>query len=612
MPHNNRNRSWQNAILVLTSTIVAAVVVACLYWAQTIFIPLAMAVYLTFLLSPLVSALQRRGLRRVPAALLTLLLAVLVLGAGVYLVTTQVTSLATRLPRYSATIQTKVNVISDRLDSLTRAVNGALGIHPDEEPEAGPRAAERPMPVVVKPDTPPWLSRLPALLVPAAQGLGGAALALVLTGFMLIKREDMRNRLIRLAGRGRITLATRILDEAGHRISRFLVVQAMISAIAGVSIGLGLLLLGVEYALLWGFLIFLLRYIPYVGIWFAALPPVLLSFAMYPGWTTPLLVVGLIFVVEMICGNVLEPWLFGRSMGVSEVSLLVAAAFWAFLWGPIGMVLSSPLTVCLVVLGKYYPRLKFIDVLLGDEPALAADVSFYQRLLARDQDEASDIAVARLQEPHPLRVFDELLIPTLVYAKRDRDRDDLHEDDEDFILSATVEIGEDVAERLFVPPAETDPTEPTPPRMRLLACPAHDGEDEAALTVLTASLDAQSWSSEVVPSDKVASLLVSAGDDRKPDVICLAALPPVGLAHARYLCKRLHARFPQAKILVARWGVEAGRLESSAHFTHAGAAAVHTTFNETREALLAEQQARASELEAPAGAPRRERQTTAV
>jgi predicted PurR-regulated permease PerM len=571
-----------------------------------------MAIYLTFLLSPLVSVLQRLGVRRVPAALATLVLAVLVLGGGVYLVTSQVSSLATRLPRYSETIRTKVKVVSDRLDRLNDYVNGALGIHPEEEPEAGSGAEERPATVVVKADTPAWLSHLPSILVPMAQGLGGAALALVLTGFMLIKREDMRNRLIRLVGRGRITLATRVLDEAGQRISRFLVVQAMISAIAGVSIGLGLLLLGVEYALLWGFLVFLFRYIPYVGIWFAALPPVLLSFAMFPGWTYPLLVVGLIFVLEMICGNVLEPWLFGRSMGVSEVSLLVAAAFWAFLWGPIGMVLSSPLTVCLVVLGKYYPRLKFIDVLMGDEPALSAEVSFYQRLLARDQDEAADIAVARLQEPDPNRVFDELLAPALVYAKRDKERDDLHEDDEEFILSAIAEIGEDLAERLFVPYEASEPAEPPPPRMRLLACPGHDAVDETAVTLLASTLDPKCWDVEVIPSSKVASLLVSSGSERKPDLICLATLPPAGLAHTRYLCKRLRARFPEVKILVARWGIEASNDHSPEHFRHADTCPVLATLVETRERLQQEQDARTNDLSKPAESPRRERQTTSV
>jgi predicted PurR-regulated permease PerM len=607
----NRNRNWQDALLVLTSTVVAVVVVTCLYWAQTIFIPVAMAIYLTFLLSPLVSGLQRLGVRRVPATLATLLLAVLVLGGGVYLVTSQVTSLAVRLPRYSKTIQTKVKAVTDRFERINTYVNGALGIHPEEEPEPGGESAERPPTVVVRQDTAPWLSHLAALLGPAAQGLGGAAFALVLTGFMLIKREDMRNRLIRLAGQGRITLATRLLDEAAQRISRFLVVQAMISAIAGVSIGLGLLLLGVEYALLWGFLVFVLRYIPYVGIWFAALPPVLLSFAMFPGWTYPLLVVGLIFVVEMICGNVLEPWLFGRSMGVSEVSLLVAAAFWAFLWGPIGMVLSSPMTVCLVVLGKYYPRLKFIDVLMGDEPALSAEVSFYQRLLARDQDEAADIALARLQEPDPGRVFDELLIPALVYAKRDRERDDLHEEDEELILSAVLEIGEDVAERLVVSCATREPAQLPPPRMRLLACPAHDAEDETALTLLASTFDPTCWDVEVIPAGKVASLLVSSGSDRKPDHICLAALPPVGLAHTRYLCKRLRARFPDTEIIVARWGVESANEDGAAHHHQAGTVVQHS-FAQTRDHLLHTQDTRAGSPAKPSESPRRERQPTSV
>ena len=256
-------------------------------------------------------------------------------------------------------------------------------------------ASQKPTAVVLEPESPTWLARLPALLSSLLETLGGLALALVLVVFMLLKREDLRNRLIRLVSHGQITVMTKALDDAGQRISRFLLMQLIVNATVGLSVGLGLLAIGVQYAFLWGFVAAVFRYIPYIGVWIAALSPIILSLAMFEGWVQPLLVIGLFLTIELLASNVAEPRLYGRSIGVSEVALLVAAAFWAFLWGPIGLILSSPLTVCLVVLGKYVPQLKFLDVLLGDEPPLDAHVTFYQRLLARDQDEATQLVLAQ-------------------------------------------------------------------------------------------------------------------------------------------------------------------------------------------------------------------------
>jgi hypothetical protein len=450
--------------------------------------------------------------------------------------------------------------------------------------------------VIVRTDSTEWATRLLGMLVPVAHGLAGGGLALVLTGFMLLKREELRNRLIRLTCGGRFTVTTKAIDEASQRVSRYLVMQALSSAIAGGSIALGLWFIGMDYAFLWGFLIFLLRYIPYVGIWFAAVPPVLLSFAMFPGWAQPLGIVGLILVVEIFCANILEPYLFGRSMGVSEIALLVAAAFWAFVWGPIGMVLSSPITVCLVVLGKYNPSLKFLDVLLGDEPALERSPRFYQRLLARDEDEAEQIALDYLQEAPAETVFDAVLVPALVYARMDKERDDLSETDETFILRATCEIGEDLAERLAV--GSTPPTGDGQQQARkhLLACPAHDEEDEAVLRLLAATLNPERWEVEVLSTGELVSLLVS-HVEKEPDCICIAALPPGGLARTRYLCKHLRMQFPGVKILVLRCGVDPEAKENYEPLFRAGADVVASTLGEARARLYEEHRASEGEPE---------------
>ncbi len=576
----------QTALTVLASTVVAVVIIACLYWAQSIFIPLALAIYLSFLLGPLVNLMERKGMHRVPAVFGVMLLTVVLLGGMVWLVTSQVTGLIERLPRYSNNIQAKVKVVTDRVETLKEHIDNLLSPVGTAKQENGEAGEERTA-VVVKSQSADWATRFLGMLEPVAHGLATGGLALVLTGFILLKREEMRNRLIRLFSGRRFTLTTKLLDDASQRVSRFLVMQALINAVAGVSIGLGLLAIGVEYALLWGFLIFLMRYIPYIGIWFAAVPPVLLSFAMFPGWTQPLLVVGLILVIDMTCGNVLEPWLFGRSMGVSEVALLVSAAFWAFLWGPIGMVLSSPMTVCLVVMGKYYPRLKFLDVILGDEPALEQSDRFYQRLLARDEDEAEAIALAHLTDAPAETVFDAVLVPTLIYAREDRENDDLGEDEEEFVLRATCEIGEDLAERL-VPgssgeAADTGDGE-KPHRKRLLACPAHDAEDEALLRLLAATVHPDHWDVELVSKSELVSLLVSPGE-REPDAICIASLPPGRLSRTRYLCKRLRMRFPDAKILVLRCGIKPEEKEHLEPLLRAGADDIAVTLGEARARL---------------------------
>ncbi len=446
--------------------------------------------------------------------------------------------------------------------------------------------------MVLQPESPTWLARLPALLSSLLETLGGLALALVLVVFMLLKREDLRNRLIRLVSHGQITVMTKALDDAGQRISRFLLMQLIVNATVGLSVGLGLLAIGVQYAFLWGFLAAVFRYIPYIGVWIAALPPIILSLAMFEGWVQPLLVIGLFLTIELLASNVAEPRLYGRSIGVSEVALLVAAAFWAFLWGPIGLVLSSPLTVCLVVLGKYVPQLKFLDVLLGDEPPLDAHVTFYQRLLARDQDEATQLVLAQAKASSPEQVYDDFLVPALNYAKRDRERDDLTESDEQFVLQATREILEDLGERREAATqaeeaihAEDRGNASAPIRLRVLACPARDQADRLALEMLRQLLDPAKWVVEVAAVETLTADLVAQVAEQAPALVCIGALPPGGLAHARYLCKKLRARFPEVKIIVGRWGLTGGVEANREQLQDAGADLTATTMLETRSQL---------------------------
>ena len=527
MARTSATPSWQLALVILTGTVVSVVMVTCLYWARTVFIPVALAVFLTFLLAPLVTALQQHGMRRLLAVILVVHLAGALLGGGIWLITTQVSSLAGEVPKYTENIKDKVkslrhlgqgsvtNGLEKMIQDITREWNQPTG-SPEEEPEGedaqkpAATAAEKPTAVVLEPESPTWLARIPALLSSLLETLGGLALALVLVIFMLLKREDLRNRLIRVVSRGQITVMTKALDDAGRRISRFLLMQLIVNATVGLSVGFGLLAIGVEYAFLWGFLAAVLRYIPYVGVWIAALPPLILSLAMFQGWVQPLLVFGLFLTIELLASNVVEPRLYGRSIGVSEVALLVAAALWTFLWGPIGLVLSSPLTVCLVVLGKYVPQLKFLDVLLGDEPPLDAHITFYQRLLARDQDEATELILAQVKASSLDQIYDDFLVPALNFVKRDRDRGDLTQSEEQSVLQAMREILEDLGERqnIVTQSEETIYTEErshaVPPiPLHVLACPARDQADRLALEMLRQVLDPATWVVEIASCGNV-------------------------------------------------------------------------------------------------------------
>ena len=283
-----------------------------------------------------------------------------------------------------------------------------------------------------------------AILAPLLEPLSAAAFVVVLVIFMLLKYEDIRNRLIGLVGSGQLTVTTRALDDAGQRISRYLLMQCIINGSYGLAVGLGLFFLGVPYAVLWGFLAAVLRYIPYVGPLIAAVFPVTISLVAFPGWGHLALVLGLFVLLELWSNLIMEPWLYGQSIGVSEVGLLVVTGFWTWLWGPIGLVLATPLTVCIVVLGRHVPHLQFFDMLFGDAPALAPPVLYYQRLLARDQEEATEF-VEEYVKAHTLeKVYDDVLIPALLLAWQDRQQGLLTGENEAFILQATQDIVADL------------------------------------------------------------------------------------------------------------------------------------------------------------------------
>ena len=278
------------------------------------------------------------------------------------------------------------------------------------------------------------------LAAPILAPLGRAGIVVIFTVFMLFKREDLRNRLLRLAGLGQLNRMTQALDDAAQRVSRYLLMQFLVNAGFGVLFGFGVYLIGVPYPALWGAVAGILRIVPYVGTLVAALLPLALSLAVFDGWLRPLLVFLLVMGLELIIGNFVEPWLYGAHVGISSLALLVTAVFWTVLWGPAGLILSTPLTVCVVVLGRYVPQLSFLQILLGDEPALAAEAQIYQRLLAMDQLEARAIVDQFLKGRPLVELYDSVLIPALSMAEQDRHKGAIDAAREEFLFLSMNEM----------------------------------------------------------------------------------------------------------------------------------------------------------------------------
>lgn len=573
---------WQQPNVLLAGAVLTAVVIAGLYWAQIVFVPVALSMLLVFLLTPPVRWLERRGLGRPLSVSLVVVVCLLIVAELGWLVGQQISHLGAELPDYSANVQAKVKDLQqtslgfERLQRMIEDVTATV----QPPPPVGPDAT-----VVVRPES-NWMGHWPKFVGSAVEGLAIAALVCVLTIFGLFKREDLRNRFLRLMGHHRVAYTTKAVDEAAERLSRYLLTQAIVNVGYGVALALLLGLVGVRYALLWGAFAAVLRYIPYVGAWLTMLFPMAVSIATAETWMQPLAALGSFLVLEVLTYNLVEPLLFKRSMGVSEVAQLVSAAFWGFLWGPIGLVLSAPLTVCLLVIGKYVPQLAFLEVLLGDDPPLESTVSLYQRLLARDEDDAAQLVAEQVKKTSVEAVLDDLLVPVLSYVKRDRTIDEITQDDQEFILRAVREIVDDLAMGETSAVAATDAR-----RVKILACPAFDETDVLALEMLGKTVQLgglHRFEFEIVPTETLSAEVVERAAAEEALLVCIGSVLPGGLAHTRYLCKRVRQRLPEVKILAGRWGQgDARTTERDQQLIEAGADTVASTLQATRQQLHA-------------------------
>jgi predicted PurR-regulated permease PerM len=448
-----------DAIVGLWTISLAAFIIAALYFGRELLTPIALAALLTFLLSPLVTRLQR-WIGRIGAVLLVVaLMFTVTIGAG-WVLTRQVVDLGNQLPSYKENVRAKIKSVqlpsggafsklSEAFDDLKKDFPGSNGETRTKAAEGiqklEPRADGAPIPVeVVSQPTPSVLELSRMIIAPVVGPLGTTALVLLLVIFMLLKREDLRNRLIRLIGQGRISATTSAMDDAASRVSRYLVMQLVVNVTYGMAVALGLWLIGVPNAVLWGTLAAVLRFIPYVGPWIAAALPIILSLAVSQDWWTPLFTIGLFLGLELLSNNVMEPWLYGSSTGVSSLALIIAAVFWTYIWGPIGLVMATPITVCLAVMGRHIPRLSFLNILLSDEDALTPAEDCYHRLLRSGGEDELELAEAYLKNHTLTDFYDTMLVPALIAGEKDHHRGLLDKDQVDQLEHAIADLLEEL------------------------------------------------------------------------------------------------------------------------------------------------------------------------
>jgi predicted PurR-regulated permease PerM len=579
--------------VVITFLIFA--IIGFLFLANEVLKPLALAILLSFALVPISRQLERVKVPRVVAVVLTVLIVLGTLGFIGYQVGEQLNSLANRLPEFEQNISQRIHNMKPMPAGALTKVKEVVG---DVGKSLAPKNTDvQNVRIISEPD---FGSQVAKLAGPYLEGLGTAFIILILLLYLMINRENMSDRLIRVFGHGKISLTTRTIEEVGRRISHYLVMFATVNSTFGLIIGLGLWAIGIPYALLWGFLAGSLRFIPYAGAATAFTLPLLFSIAeLLPDdpWTKPILVVALFGVLEVAANTFLEPMIYGRTTGVSALALLVAAMFWTWLWGGIGLLLSTPLTVCLAVLGKYVPSLSFFATFLRDEVDLEPGVRFYQRLLAMDQDGASTV-IDRMLKTHPrVEVFDKILVPTLSMAERDFARGDIDEREQAFILRVVADVLEDLegqpevdlaslstASAESLPAQVVQEVEPTEP-LKILALPANDPTDIFVLRLLENLVEPLGISLEIADQVETPLKVVERIASETPDLVLISHLPPDGLTAARYLVRRIRARNPRLPIVVARWDESRDAETASERLTEAGASTMLGSLTETRDFL---------------------------
>ena len=603
----------------LLTLAVGVVVVAGLYLGRTVLIPITLAVLLSFLLAPVVNLLRRIHFGRVLSVLVAVLLALSVILSLGGLIGVQIADLAHEVPKYTFTIRSKIDAVQNFAASQTTLLMRRLDTQTapvSPPPKASPSAEPKPLQVEVHQPDPTPIQLAERILTPIIDPLATTAIVLIVTIFVLLQREDLRDRLIRLFGSSDLHRTTAAMNDAARRLSRYFLLQLGINAAFGLITGIGLFAIGVPSPVLWGIVGVLLRFVPYIGAPLAAVLPLAVSAAVSPGWSMMLWTAGLYLGTEVITGQVVEPLLYGRSTGLSPFSVVVSATFWTWLWGPIGLILSTPLTLCLVVLGRHVERLEFLDVILGDRPALTPVESFYQRMLAGDPDEAHDQAEILLRSRPLSSYYDEVALKGLQLAANDAARGVLTEAQMEKIKASMQDLIEDLddhdgQEPKTKKPAEDAATAPSrseqdvpkhpapgmisedalPPAWRGRApvlCIAGRGPlDEAAASMLSQLLHKSGLKARVLAHEAASRSRIGGLDDEGVIMVCLCYLEIGGTpSHLRYMLRRLRQRLPRARLMVGLWPVEQAILTDDRLRAAVGADVYVSSLREAVESCL--------------------------
>lgn len=604
-------------------------VVAIGYFAREVLLPFSLAVLLSFLLAPLATRLQRWGLGRIGGVVVSVALAFAVLGGLGWVIGRNILDVASQLPKYEDRLVAKVkslrpsgrNPLTKAAETVERIEQELVSPEETEEAAATPEAESRrrrteftlretlfgaePLPVRVV-DTSFKPLKVLEGLAPYMAPLGSAAIVIVFVIFILVERENLRDRIIRLAGTSRVYVTTQALEDAAQRVSRYLLMQLMINSIYGAAVGVGLYFIGLPNAVLWGLLATVLRFLPYVGPIIGALTPIALSFAVFEGWWLPLMTMALFIVAELITNNVLEPWLYGSTTGVSTLAIVVSAVFWTWLWGPVGLVLATPLTVCVTVMARHVPQMAFLNILLADEPPLELRYRFYQRLLAQDYEDAADVTAEFLRSGSLHELYQTMYAPALALAERDRDAGRLTAAQESFIYESISDLVEDTFEDYQMsganaapPPVEAaedeegaapgDDEEPVvpdldaeeaPPPRRILCIAAEDEADRIASLMFSHLLLAQGYVADSTLALGADEETLRQIEDEGIEGIAVSVIAAGKTLRLRSVCRKLRRRAPHTSILVGVWNAPSRLERMEGPVKKAGANAIVATFKD--------------------------------
>ena len=601
-----------------STAITIGIVIAALYFGRDILVPLAMAVLLSFMLAPVVAWLERLRVPRIPAVVGAVAMAFMVLSGFGVLIAGQLVQLAQEVPGYQTNLQEKIKAIKfiggpDGLIGRTSEMLQELG---DEVARrAEPSGTDAQVPPVVKGEQPPkplsvQIEERPStsfeivqvVIGPLVQPLATMGIIVVFVIFVLLQRRDIRDRFIRLAGAGDLMRTTQALEDAGERVARYLLMQLIVNVSYGIPIGVGLWLIGVPYPLLWGMMATVLRFIPYIGPILAATLPIALSIAVAPGWSMLLWTAALFIVLELISNNIVEPWLYGSQTGLSPLAIVLAAIIWTWLWGPMGLLLSTPLTVCLVVLGRHVPQFAFLNVLLGSEAVLTPEESLHQRLLAADADEATELAEIFLKD-QPLETFyQKIAIPALVTIERDRAAGLLDDRRQQMVAHGMFTVIENLSDHDDIAPIDSTTVGAAVSDKRssmvsltnsewgdhaIMCVGARGSLDDVAAGILAQLLRRRGFEAQSLTSDDVTPNKLPHLDMAGVRIIVLSYMNQDSITHAKYLVRRLRRRAAATKIMLGFWSLTSDELAQRKVLDETRADFVAISFKDALEEVTA-------------------------